>query len=294
MSNSAISGRLGLIGGSGLRDLPGMTNIELVEVVTPFGAASLRTGLLGQVPVAFVQRHGDGHRLSPSHINVRANIAALKRLGCRQILSLSSVGSLRENVPPGSFVLVDQFIDRTVKRENSFFGPGMVVHVPFGEPTCSRMRAVIVQAAGKASIPLHPEGTYVVMEGPQFSTRAESNLHRQWGGTVIGMTAMPEAKLAREAEVCYAMISMATDYDCWSPAQTAVTASMVSEHMHIMRDRVSALVVAAAAELGDVDTADCPAGCQHALDTAIMTAPEQRDPTMSAHLAFLCPRFTAF
>ncbi|MBM7115179.1 S-methyl-5'-thioadenosine phosphorylase [Archangium primigenium] len=283
--------RLGIIGGSGLSKLLALSDIQRVKVETPFGEPSdeLILGQLGGAPVAFLQRHGPGHRIPPAQINVRANMAALKHVGCTQVLSLSAVGSLREDCPPGSFVLVDQFIDRTIQREKTYFGRGLVGHVPFGDPVCGRMRMALAEVATTLKLQHVNGGTYVVMEGPQFSTRAESNLYRSWGGTVIGMTAMPEAKLAREAELCYAMVAMPTDYDCWYDSHEAVTASLVSERMERIAVQANSLVEKVSGMLAQHRTA-CPRGCDHALDTAIMTHPSARDPEMMLRLGFVVPR----
>ncbi|WP_395854172.1 S-methyl-5'-thioadenosine phosphorylase [Cystobacter fuscus] len=283
--------RIGIIGGSGLSKLLSLSDVRRVKVETPFGDPSdeLVLGSLGKVPVAFLQRHGPGHQIPPAQINVRANIAALKHVGCTQVLSLSAVGSLREECPPGSFVLVDQFIDRTIQREKTYFGRGLVGHVPFGDPVCGRMRAALAEVASTMKLPHVNGGTYVVMEGPQFSTRAESNLYRSWGGTVIGMTAMPEAKLAREAELCYAMVAMPTDYDCWYDSHEAVTASLVSERMARISVQANALVEKVSTVLAAHREA-CPRGCDRALDTAIMTDPSCRSSEMMLRLGFVAPR----
>jgi 5'-methylthioadenosine phosphorylase len=283
--------RIGIIGGSGLSRLLSLSNVQRVKVETPFGDPSdeVILGSLGRAQIAFLQRHGPGHQIPPSQINVRANIAALKHVGCTQLLSLSAVGSLREECPPGSFVLVDQFIDRTIQREKTFFGRGLVGHVPFGDPVCKRMRAALADVASKLKLTYVNGGTYVVMEGPQFSTRAESNLYRSWGGTVIGMTAMPEAKLAREAELCYAMVAMPTDYDCWYEGHEAVTASLVSERMERIAVQANSLVE----QVCDVIMShqeSCSHGCDRALDTAIMTLPASRSPEMLVRLGFVVPR----
>ncbi|MEE4332544.1 S-methyl-5'-thioadenosine phosphorylase [Pseudomonas alliivorans] len=296
MTNSSASRqiqRIGIIGGSGLQQLPGLKDIRQVECETAFGKPSspVTLGTLNDVPVAFVQRHGIGHTIPPSFINVRANIAALRSVGCTQLLSVSAVGSLTHDAPPGSFVLIDQFIDRTIQRDKTFFGPGLVGHVPFGDPVCSRMRAVLAASAQTADVQALNGGTYVVMEGPQFSTRAESSLYRQWGGTVIGMTAMPEAKLAREAELCYAMIAIPTDFDCWHDAHEDVNATLVAERMADTFTLTRRLVTEAVTRLGE-HHGTCEYGCDHALDTAVMTAPQHRDPEMIARLLTVAPNAT--
>ncbi|MEE4681957.1 S-methyl-5'-thioadenosine phosphorylase [Pseudomonas alliivorans] len=296
MTNSSASRqiqRIGIIGGSGLQQLPGLKDIRQVECETAFGKPSspVTLGTLNDVPVAFVQRHGIGHTIPPSFINVRANIAALRSVGCTQLLSVSAVGSLTHDAPPGSFVLIDQFIDRTIQRDKTFFGPGLVGHVPFGDPVCSRMRAVLADSAQTADVQALNGGTYVVMEGPQFSTRAESSLYRQWGGTVIGMTAMPEAKLAREAELCYAMIAIPTDFDCWHDSHEDVNATLVAERMADTFTLTRRLVTEAVTRLGE-HHGTCEYGCDHALDTAVMTAPQHRDPEMIARLLTVAPNAT--
>lgn len=291
MVTNPRSGRIGIIGGSGLQELLHLANGERKQVSTPFGdpSDSVLLGDLDDVPIAFLQRHGTGHRIAPSHINVRANIAALRSLGCKQLLSLSAVGSLQENCPPGSFVVVDQFIDRTFMREKSFFGHGLVAHVAFADPTCRRMNVLLSDCGRNLELPMIDRGTYVVMEGPQFSTRAESNLYRQWGATVIGMTAMPEAKLAREAEMCYALIAIPTDYDCWRVDHEPVTAHQVSQRMKDVVLKANMLIKSACKHLYGQES-NCPAGCNHALDSAIMTHPDHRDTAMLARLAFLWPQ----
>lgn len=283
--------RIGIIGGSGLQKLLHLQHPERVNVATPFGHPSdaLILGYLGEVAVAFLQRHGPGHRITPSHINARANIAALRHVGCTQVLSLSAVGSLMSEVAPGTFVIADQFIDRTIQREKTFFGVGLVGHVPFGDPVCHRMRDSLTVAAHELDIPTKEQGTYIVMEGPQFSTRAESDLYRSWGGTVIGMTAMPEAKLAREAELCYAIVALVTDYDCWFDGQAAVTAGLVSERMEQIAVQANQLITRVCHILHN-KPALCPCGCNRALDNAIMTEPQHRDPELLAKLGFVVPR----
>jgi 5'-methylthioadenosine phosphorylase len=270
---------LGIIGGSGLYDMDGLHRPRWRRVRTPWGNPSdeILTGLLGETPVAFLPRHGRGHRIAPSDVNYRANIHALKRLGVTDVLSVSAVGSLREDLPPGTFVIVDQFVDRTVSRARSFFRPGLVAHVSLADPVCRRLAGHLAEAARAANIPSRTGGTYVVIEGPQFSTRAESNLYRRWGCDVIGMTNMPEARLAREAELCYATLAMVTDWDCWHPDHGSV---VVEEILAVLRqnvERARTLVRATAARLVD-RTDPCPAGCHVALTHAIATAPESRTP----------------
>ena len=291
MNDLMKTSRIGVIAGSGLQKLLALQRVERVTVNTPFGEPSDQVvlGELDGVPIAFLQRHGQGHRIPPSDINVRANIAALRRVGCTQVLSLSAVGSLAEECPPGTFVLVDQYIDRTIRRQNTYFGPGLVGHVPFGDPVCCRMHETLGRVAVDLGLPVRRQGTYVVMEGPQFSSRAESMMHRSFGGTVIGMTGMPEPKLAREAELCYAMVAMVTDYDCWHDAHEDVTADLVGQRMELIAEHANRLVAAAAREIAG-HHGPCSAGCSTALDRAIMTAASQRDPAMLERLAFVAPR----
>jgi 5'-methylthioadenosine phosphorylase len=276
---------LGILGGSGLYQIDGLTDIEWRKVESPFGQPSdeICFGTLHGQRIAFLPRHGRGHRLSPSEINYRANIDALKRSGVTQILSLSAVGSLREGLAPGDFVVVDQFIDRTFARPKSFFTTGCVAHVSVAHPVCARLGDAVVEAASEIGLRMTRGGTYLVMEGPQFSTVAESNLYRSWGCDVIGMTNMPEAKLAREAEICYATVAMITDYDCWHPGHDAVTVDMVIKVLFGNADKARALVKNVAPLLADPPT-PCPHGCQTALEHAIITAPEVRDPALVAKL----------
>lgn len=264
--------RIGIICGSGMDTLSIVENAQRIEIATAFGAPSGTVTLaqIAGVPVVIVNRHGVGHRLLPSEINVRANVAALKQLGVEQVISFSAVGSLQEQAPPGTFVLIDQYIDRTHKRANTFYGSGVVAHVPFGEPVCTDNRTALGGALRHLNIPHLTAGTYVVMEGPQFSTRAESLFHRQIGGTVIGMTAMPEPKLCREAELCYTMVAMVTDFDCWHSAHDDVNAGMVSARMADNLKKAEALLAEVVPQLAGRE-ALCRDGCQHALDGAIMT-----------------------
>jgi 5'-methylthioadenosine phosphorylase len=233
--------------------------------------------------MAFLPRHGRGHVHAPSDVPYRANIDALKRLGCTDIIAVSAVGSLREDFRPGDFVIVDQYIDRTFARPKSFFGTGCVAHVGFAHPTCPRLSAACAAAARQAGISVHEGATYVAMEGPQFSTLAESRLYRGWGADVIGMTGMPEAKLAREAELCYASIAMVTDYDCWHPGHDAVDVAAVIRTLTANAGNARAVIAALPAHLGP-DRAPCPHGCDRALDMALMTAPDKRDPALLARL----------
>ncbi len=276
---------LGVIGGSGVYQIDGLTNTAWRTVDSPFGAPSdqLLFGELDGQKLVFLPRHGRGHRIPPSELNYRANIDALKRAGCTEIISVSAVGSLKEDLAPGTFVIVDQFIDRSFARAKSFFGSGLVAHVGMGDPVCARLGDALEAAAAECAIPARRGGTYLVMEGPQFSTKAESALYRQWGCDVIGMTNMPEAKLAREAELCYATVAMVTDYDCWHPEHDHVTVDAIVKVLLDNADKARALVRAVAPRLRHRDGA-CPKGCHHALEHAIITAPEARDPAMLAKL----------
>lgn len=276
---------VGVIGGSGIYDMDGLENVEWRKVESPFGAPSdelMFAEFYGQKMI-FLPRHGRGHRIPPSEINFRANIDAMKRSGVTEILSLSAVGSLREDLAPGTFVIVDQFIDRTFARAKSFFGTGMVGHVSMADPVCRRLDGHLEAAAAAAGIKAVRGGTYLVMEGPQFSSRAESELYRSWGCDVIGMTNMPEAKLAREAEICYASIAMVTDYDCWHPHHDDVTVDAVIKVLLENAEKGRALVRQAVPLLSG-RTESCGAGCQRALDAALITAPGARDPAVLAKL----------
>ncbi len=275
---------IGIVGGSGLYDLEGLTERAWVTVTSPFGAPSdqLLTGRLGDQRVAFLPRHGRGHRIPPGEINYRANVDALKRVGCTALVSVSAVGSLREELAPGTFVLVDQFIDRTLRGPKSFFGTGLVAHVSMGRPTCGRLIDKLEAAARDVAVPVVRGGTYVVMEGPQFSTMAESAWHRSLGADVIGMTNMPEAKLAREAELCYATVAMVTDFDCWHPGHDHVEVSSVIAVLHANGAAVRTLLSRALPTLGDATP--CPHRCDRALDHALITAPDARDPAVCAQL----------
>jgi len=276
---------IGILGGSGLYQIDGLVDVEWRRVASPFGEASdeLCFGRLGGTRVVFLPRHGRGHRLPPSEINFRANIDALKRAGVTELISLSAVGSLREDVAPGSFVLVDQFIDRTFARAKSFFGTGCVAHVSMAEPVCRRIGDALMAAGADAGIPIRRGGTYMVMEGSQFSSLAESRLYRSWGCDVIGMTNMPEAKLAREAELCYATVAMVTDFDSWHPDHGHVSVDRIIEVLLANADRARSLVKAVVPRLSGARGA-CPAGCDCALEHALITAPEARDPALLAKL----------
>ena len=269
---------IGILGGSGLYQLDGLTDVSWRKVSSPFGEPSdeLCFGTLGGQQVVFLPRHGRGHRISPSELNSRANIDALKRSGVTDILSLSAVGSLREDLPPGTFVVVDQFIDRTFARQKSFFGTGCVAHVSMAHPVCGRLGDALMAAGTGLGLPIRRGGTYMVMEGPQFSSLAESELYRSWKCAVIGMTNMPEAKLAREAEICYATVAMVTDFDCWHPGHDAVTVEQVISVLLANADKARSLLQRVVPLLSG-HTGPCKQGCQRCLDTALITAPEARD-----------------
>jgi 5'-methylthioadenosine phosphorylase len=289
--HTGVMATIGIIGGSGLYQIDGLTDVEWRHQWSPFGDPSdeLCFGKLGGTDVVFLPRHGRGHTLPPSEINFRANIDALKRAGVTDLVSLSAVGSLTVDLPPGTFVLVDQFIDRTFAREKSFFGTGCVAHVSMAHPVCHRLGEHLAHGARAAGFEMKRGGTYLVMEGPQFSTLAESNLYReQWHCDVIGMTNMPEAKLAREAELCYATVAMVTDYDCWHPDHDDVTVDMVLKVLFQNADMAKALIKATV-PLAAQDRA-CPQGCRHALDNAIITPAALRDPVALARLDAIAAR----
>jgi len=281
VTDKKVSPVLGVIGGSGLYEIDGLKNITEEHVSSPFGSPSdtLIAGDLNGQKIMFLPRHGRGHRIPPSKLNFRANIDVLKRAGCTEIISLSAVGSLKENLSPGTFVIIDQFIDRTFAREKSFFGEGLVAHVSVADPVCNRLGDLIEKASSSISSPVVRGGTYLVMEGPQFSTRAESDLYRSWNCDVIGMTNMPEAKLAREAEICYATVAMVTDYDCWHPSHADVNVDAILEVLKKNAAAAKDLLMALAPYIVDRPVS-CEMGCDTALDTAIITAPEARDPEM--------------
>ncbi len=282
---------IGVIGGSGLYDIDGLENVEWRAVDSPYGTPSdelMFAELAGQ-KLVFLPRHGRGHRIPPSELNFRANIDAMKRAGVTEILSLSAVGSLREDLPPGTFVIVDQFIDRTFAREKSFFGTGLVAHVSMADPVCPRLGNTLADAAAAAGIETVRGGSYLAMEGPQFSSRAESELYRQWGCAVIGMTNMPEAKLAREAETCYATVAMVTDFDCWHPDHDDVTVDIIIKVLMDNADKARALVRQVVPVLA-ARTETCSAGCHTALETALITAPDARDPEMIEKLSAVAGR----
>jgi len=276
---------IGIIGGSGVYDIEGLTNTRWSKVTSPFGEPSdeLLFGELDGQHLVFLPRHGRGHKLPPTEINYQANIDALKRAGVTDVISVSAVGSLREHLEPGMFVIVDQFIDRTFARTKSFFGAGCVAHVSMAQPVCKRLGDHIALAAGEAGIKVARGGTYLAMEGPQFSSQAESEIYRSWNCDVIGMTNMPEAKLAREAELCYATVAMVTDYDCWHPDHDDVNVSQIVQTLLNNADKARTLVRHAVPKLGaDHDAHACP--CRSVLEHALITAPEARDPEMVKRL----------
>lgn len=277
---------IGVIGGSGLYEIAGLEDAETVRVETPWGNPSdaLVKGHVGEVEFVFLPRHGKGHRLSPTSVPYRANIDALKRMGCTDVLSISACGSLQEQYAPGDFVMVDQYIDRTFAREKSFFGPGMVAHVSVADPVCARLSKLAGDAAETAGAKVHRGGTYLVMEGPQFSSRAESHMYRAWGCDVIGMTNMPEAKLAREAELPYATFAMVTDYDCWRADEAHVEVTNVLEIMQANSAKAKAALGHLAAALQGVARTPSPQAIETCLDYALITAPEARDPNLLARL----------
>jgi 5'-methylthioadenosine phosphorylase len=282
---------LGVIGGSGVYDIDGLSNTRWERVTSPFGEASdeLLFGELGGQQLVFLPRHGRGHRIGPSDINFRANIDALKRAGVTDVISVSAVGSLREHLAPGTFLIVDQFIDRTRARASSFFGTGLVAHVSMAHPVCGRLGMHLQLAAHDAGIAVARGGTYLVMEGPQFSSLAESELYRTWNCDVIGMTNMPEAKLAREAELCFATVAMVTDYDCWHPDHDDVTVDAIVKVLLANADKARSLVKAAAPRVC-ADPAAAACSCRFALDHALLTAPAARDPQMIRRLDAIAGR----
>jgi 5'-methylthioadenosine phosphorylase len=276
---------LGVLGGSGVYDFGGLRGARWEKVESPFGAPSdeLLFGEIEGTRAVFLPRHGRGHPIPPAEIDYRANIDALKRAGVTDLVSLSACGSLREHLAPGTFVLVDQFVDRTAARPRSFFSRGLVAHVSLARPVCPRLGDALETSARALDIPASRGGVYLAMEGPQFSTRAESELYRSWGCDVIGMTNMPEARLAREAEICYASVAMVTDYDCWHPEHDAVEVAEIIAVLADNAERARALLTGVARSLASRPEA-CPAGCDRALDTALITAPEARDPEVVRRL----------
>src|SRR6476659_6452255 len=269
---------LGIIGGSGIYDLPGLEGAHEEVIKSPWGepSAPVRRGTIAGLPIVFLPRHDKGHRLSPSDINYRANIDVLKRAGVTDLVSLSACGSFKEHLPPGTFVLIDQFVDRTYRRESSFFGKGLVAHVSMAHPVSPRLRIHLAAAAQAENIAVVRDGTYVCMEGPQFSTLAESLTYKQLGYSVIGMTNMPEAKLAREAELCYATVAMVTDFDCWHPDHDAVTVADIFLKVTATTEKAKQLMARLARDFPR-EHEPCPIGSDRALDSALITAPEARD-----------------
>ena len=282
---------IAIIGGSGIYEIDGLDNPRWITVTSAFGEPSdqLLTGRLHGQAMAFLPRHGRGHKLPPSEVNYRANIDALKKIGVTDVISLSAVGSLKADLAPGTFVIVDQFIDRTFAREKSFFGKGLVAHVSMAHPVCARLGDHLQNAATAASLPIVRGGTYLAMEGPQFSSLTESRLYQQWGCDVIGMTNMPEAKLAREAELCYASVAMVTDFDCWHPDHDHVTVEQIIGVLMANASKGRALVKQVVPRLQS-DTQATTCGCRHALEHAIITAPDARDPAMLTKLAHVAGR----
>jgi 5'-methylthioadenosine phosphorylase len=286
-----MKARLGVIGGSGLYDLPGLEDRREEMVETPWGAPSsrLRFGRIGTTDLVFLPRHGDGHGMAPGGVNYRANIDALKRAGVTDIVSFSAVGSYKEELPPGRFVVPNQLVDRTFSRESSFFGNGCVAHVAFGDPFGPRLSQRVADAAARAGVDIAMGGVAVCMEGPQFSTRAESLFYKGLGYDVIGMTSMPEAKLAREAEITYCMCAMVTDFDCWRPHHADVSVELVIQQVHENTLAARRVLAELAADF-PAEREECPVGSHRALDWAILTAPEARDPILLAKLDAIAGR----
>jgi len=287
MENQTI---LGVIGGSGVYDIEGLTNVVWKKVSSSFGSPSdeLMFGELNGLKIVFLPRHGRGHLIPPSEVNYQANIEILKKVGVTDIISVSAVGSLKEKLEPGCFVIVDQFIDRTFARKKSFFGTGLVAHVSMAHPVCNRLGDLIENSLKSQNIRHERGGTYIAMEGPQFSSIAESNLYRSWGCDVIGMTNMPEAKLAREAEMCYATVAMVTDFDCWHPEHDNVTVDMIIKTLLSNSDNAKSLVKALSNLLSNSDISEC--NCKLSLENALITSPEKRDPKMLKQLKYIIKR----
>ena len=281
--------KIGVIGGTGLYDIEGMTNIEEVDITTPFGKPSdaIIIGNLGGVGVAFLPRHGKGHRILPTELPVRANIYALKSLGVEHIISINSAGSFKKEIKPGDLVIPDQLIDRTRSRVNTFFGEGIAAHIPFAEPFCPVLSQILYQAAQEVGAKVHPKGTYVAMEGPAFSTRAESRLYRSWGADIIGMTVLPEAKLAREAEICYASTACVSDYDSWWERGEPVTVDVILNILHQNIYTAKKIIKLAVTRIPE--KRDC--ACATALKTAIVTAPKLIPPEQKEKLSLLIGKY---
>ena len=286
-----IKNGLAIIGGSGIYDIEGLKDPKWIKVESSFGEPSdeLLFGKIDERDIVFLPRHGRGHKIPPSDINYRANIEILKKVGVKKIISFGAVGSFKESLKPGSFVLIDQFYDRTINRKKSFFGPGLAAHVQFAHPICSKMKKVLLKASHKTKINVIENGIYLAMEGPQFSTLAESNIYRNWGCDVIGMTNMPEAKLAREAEICYATVAMVTDYDCWHPDHETVS---VSEIIRVLSENsINAKnLLKNTIPLISQEDEDLNCSCNESLENAIITAPEARDPKMVNKLKYIAGR----
>lgn len=282
MANSRV---IGIIGGSGLYEIGGLANVSWERIDSPFGETSdeFLFGELGGQKLIFLPRHGRGHKIPPSELNFRANIDALKRAGVTEIISLSACGSFKDELDPGTFVIIDQFIDRTFAREKSFFQTGMVAHVAFGQPVCSRLGDVLEETCKKINIKSVRGGTYLAMEGPQFSSLAESRLYKEWGCDVIGMTNMPEAKLAREAEMCYATVAMVTDFDCWHPDHDSVSVDSIIKVL-LNNAEMGASLIKEVTPILSKQSVLCSQGCHHALDNALITSPDARDPKVMAKL----------
>lgn len=280
---------LGIIGGSGLYGLSGLTNVQSHEVETPFGSPSspLVTGEINGMQLAFISRHGTGHVLGPSEIPFAANICAMKMAGVERLVSISAVGSLKEEIAPRGFVVPDNIIDRTVSRSRTFFNDGVVVHVSMADPFCAELSATVAEAARKSDLPVTSGGTYVCIEGPQFSTRAESHLFRSWGASVIGMTAMPEARFAREAELCYACLAMVTDYDVWHESEEHVSVDAVVANLVAMTGAVEQIVTS----LASTEGGECTSGCRNALADSILTAPDNISEGVRMRLAPIAGRY---
>lgn len=284
-----VQASIGIIGGTGLYEIEGMSDIREVDVDTPFGKPSdiITVGLLEGKRIAFLPRHGKGHRLTPSEVPSRANIFALKSIGVEWVISVNSAGSLKENISPGEMVIPDQIIDRTTKRVSTFFGNGLAVHAPFADPFCPALSKVLYGACVKAGVTVHKGGTYIAMEGPLFSTRAESNLYRSWGASIIGMTVIPEAKLVREAEMCYASLALVTDYDCWHEMHASVTASDIIETMKNNVANAKKIIRLTAVSLPNTRECECP----EALKTSIITAQDKIPASLKRDLSLLIGKY---
>ncbi len=282
---------IGIIGGSGVYEFEGLEDIKKIDINTPFGrpSDSIVTGRVNNLRVAFLPRHGKGHYLIPSKVNYRANIFALKKLGVNKIIGVSAVGSMKKELAPGDLVIVDQFFDRTKNRESTFFSNGLVSHIGFGQPVCEELIGLINRESQDKDLKVHKGGTYICIEGPQFSTYAESRIYRSWGVDVIGMTAIPEAKLAREAEICYATMAFITDYDCWNKEHEAVTAEMVVGQVKENSCNAKAILKDIFLALEENNIKEC--SCRNALKPAIQTAPEAIDETMKEKLNILVNKY---